>query len=95
MAFTAPAPNLLHPGCSLLLSLRAKRRDPFRRTRLGRFVTSLHKRAAFVQATTADTFGPISCIAKNAGAMARDLLKCYAGGAKIRLEDRAAQFTHN
>ena len=36
-----------------------------------------------------------SCIAKNAGAMARDLLKCYAGGVDITFSTGAAQFTHN
>jgi hypothetical protein len=35
------------------------------------------------------------CIAKNAGAMARDLLKCYAGSAEITFSTGAAQFTHN
>jgi len=44
----------------------------------------------FVAALLAMTLeGSPSCIAKYAGMMARDLLKCYAGGAE------AAQFTHN
>jgi hypothetical protein len=38
---------------------------------------------------------PLSCIAKNAGSMARDLLNCYAGGADITFRACAAQFTHN
>jgi hypothetical protein len=35
----------------------------------------------------------VSCIAKNAGWMARDLLKCYAGGVENNFKAGAAQYT--
>jgi hypothetical protein len=56
----------------------------------------LRKRVAFVAGNDAGgARRSPSCIAKNAGSMARDLLKCYAGSEETRFEAEAAQFTHN